>query len=73
MEVKGTVKNIILILLILIIILIFVGVGIFFWKNKLQKKPSQNKENLQKYSFEFCKFNIDYNNMESQNLIIYIV
>ena len=71
MEVKGTVKNIILILLILIIILIFVGVGIFFWKNKLQKKPSQNKENLQKYSFEFCKFNIDYNNMESQNLIYY--
>ena len=71
MKIKGTVKNIILILLILIIILIFVGVGIFFWKNKLQKKPSQNKENLQKYSFEFCKFNIDYNNMESQNLIYY--
>lgn len=71
MKIKGTVKNIILILLILIIILIFAGVGIFFLKNKSQNKPSQNKENLPKYSFEFCKFNIDYNNMESQNLIYY--
>ena len=71
MKIKGTVKNIILILLILIIILIFAGVGIFFLKNKSQNKPSQNKENLSKYSFEFCKFNIDYNNMESQNLIYY--
>ena len=66
-------KKVIIIFLILIIILILTGIGSFFLKNNSKNKPSQNKENLPKYSFEFCKFNIDYNNMEAQNLIYYKV
>ena len=66
-------KKVVIIFLILIIILVLTGVSIFFLKNKSQNKSSKNKEKLPKYSFEFCKFNIDYDTMEAQNLIYYKV